>query len=59
MYFFIRVLRRGSQVCEDEIYVEDSFDAVESQFSIADIKLLIDGLPDGYKMVLIYMLSKL
>jgi RNA polymerase sigma-70 factor (ECF subfamily) len=28
---------RKDQVCEDEIYVEDSFDAVESQFSIADI----------------------
>ena len=36
---------------EDEIYVEESFNPIESEFSIADIQFLIDSLPDGYKMV--------
>ena len=36
---------------EDEFYVEDTFNNIESHFSVNDIQTLIDGLPDGYKMV--------
>jgi RNA polymerase sigma-70 factor (ECF subfamily) len=36
---------------EEENYFEESFNNIESQFSIADIQYLIDSLPDGYKMV--------
>ena len=36
---------------EDEIFFEESFNNIESQFSIDDIQFLIDSLPDGYKMV--------
>ncbi|GGB82361.1 DNA-directed RNA polymerase sigma-70 factor [Flavobacterium suaedae] len=36
---------------EDEFYVEDTFNNIESHFSVDDIQTLIDGLPDGYKMV--------
>lgn len=36
---------------EDEIYVEESFNAIDSQFSTDQIQFLIDALPDGYKMV--------
>jgi RNA polymerase sigma-70 factor (ECF subfamily) len=44
---------------EEENYFEESFNNIESQFSIADIQYLIDSLPDGYKKwCSIYMLSK-
>ena len=36
---------------EDEIYVEESFNGIDSQFSVDQIQFLIDALPDGYKMV--------
>jgi RNA polymerase sigma-70 factor, ECF subfamily len=36
---------------EDENYFEESFNNIESQFSVDDIQFLIDSLPDGYKMV--------
>jgi RNA polymerase sigma-70 factor (ECF subfamily) len=36
---------------EDEKYLEERFDNIESQFSVQDIQFLIDCLPDGYKMV--------
>jgi len=36
---------------EDEFYVEDTFNNIESHFSVEDIQSLIDSLPDGYKMV--------
>jgi RNA polymerase sigma-70 factor (ECF subfamily) len=45
--FFIR----GLKYSEEENYFEESFNNIESQFSIADIQYLIDSLPDGYKMV--------
>lgn len=47
---FIRVQKKVSFL-EDEYYVEDSFNNIESQFSVDDIQFLIDGLPDGYKMI--------
>jgi RNA polymerase sigma-70 factor (ECF subfamily) len=47
---FIRVDEK-LKYSEDETYIEESFNNIESQFSIADIQFLIDSLPDGYKMV--------
>ncbi|RDI54730.1 RNA polymerase sigma factor [Flavobacterium glaciei] len=47
---FIRVEKK-LKYSEDEIYFEESFNNIESQFSIDDIQSLIDNLPDGYKMV--------
>ena len=47
---FIRVDNK-LKYSEEENYVEESFNNIESQFSIADIQYLIDSLPDGYKMV--------
>ena len=36
---------------DDENFSEDSFNNIESQFSVEDIQFLIDNLPDGYKMI--------
>lgn len=47
---FIRVEKK-LKYSEDETYFEESFNNIESQFSMADIQFLIDSLPDGYKMV--------
>lgn len=47
---FIRVEKKLKYI-EDETYFEESFNNVESQFSIDDIQFLIDSLPDGYRMV--------
>ena len=47
---FIRVEKKLKYI-EEETYFEESFNNIESQFSIDDIQFLIDSLPDGYKMV--------
>jgi len=47
---FIRVHKKVKFI-EDENYFEDSFNNIESQFSVDDIQSLIDSLSDGYKMV--------
>jgi RNA polymerase sigma-70 factor (ECF subfamily) len=47
---FIRVQKKVKFI-EDENYFEESFNNIESQFSVDDIQSLIDSLPDGYKMV--------
>ncbi|OYQ43163.1 RNA polymerase subunit sigma-70 [Flavobacterium cyanobacteriorum] len=47
---YIRVSKKVSFL-EDEFYVEDTFNNIESHFSVEDIQSLIDTLPDGYKMV--------
>ena len=47
---YLRVQKK-IKFTEDEIYVEESFNAIDSQFSIDQIQFLIDALPDGYKMV--------
>jgi RNA polymerase sigma-70 factor, ECF subfamily len=36
---------------EDEYYKEESFNNIESNFSVDDIQFLIDSLPEGYKMI--------
>ena len=47
---YIRVQKKVNFL-EDEFYVEDTFNNIESHFSVEDIQALIDSLPDGYKMV--------
>ena len=47
---FIRVQKKVKFI-DDENYFEESFNNIESQFSVDDIQFLIDSLPDGYKMV--------
>lgn len=47
---FIRVQKKVKFV-EDETYFEERHNNIESQFSVEDIQFLIDGLPDGYKMI--------
>jgi RNA polymerase sigma-70 factor, ECF subfamily len=47
---FIRVHKKVKFI-EDENYFEDSFNNIESQFSVDDIQSLIDSLPEGYKMI--------
>lgn len=47
---FIRVQKRVSFL-EDQFYVEDTFNNIESGLSVDDIQTLIDALPDGYKMI--------
>lgn len=46
----IRVQKKVSFL-EEEHYFEESFNNIESQFSVEDIQSLIDGLPDGYKII--------
>lgn len=46
----IRVQKKVNFI-EDENYSEDSFNNIESQISVEDIQSLIDGLPDGYKII--------
>ncbi len=46
----IRVQKKVS-FTEDENYFEESFNNIESQFSVEDIQFLIDSLPDGYRMI--------
>jgi RNA polymerase sigma-70 factor, ECF subfamily len=47
---FIRVQKKVKFI-EDENYFEESFNNIESQFSVNDIQSLIDSLPEGYKMI--------
>ncbi len=47
---FIRVQKKVKFI-EDETFFEERFNDIESKFSVEDIQTLIDGLPDGYKMV--------
>jgi len=47
---FIRVQKKAAFI-EDETYFEESYNNIESQFSVEDIQAVIDFLPDGYKMV--------
>ena len=47
---FIRVQKKV-KFLEDENFVEEKTNNIESQFSVEDIQFLIDNLPDGYKMV--------
>ena len=47
---FLRV-QKATGYLEDEFYVEDAFNNIESQLSVDDLQALIDSLPNGYKMV--------
>ena len=46
----IRVQKKVNFI-QEEKYFEDSFNNIESQFSVEDIQFLIDSLPDGYKII--------
>ncbi len=47
---FIRVDKKVKFI-EDENFFEERHNNIESQFSVEDIQLLIDSLPEGYKMI--------
>ncbi|HEX8016553.1 MAG TPA: RNA polymerase sigma factor [Flavobacterium sp.] len=47
---YLRVQKKVRFV-EDEFFTEESFNEIDSQFTIDQIQFLIDALPDGYKMV--------
>lgn len=47
---YLRV-HKNIKYIDDETFFEERFNNIESQFSAEDIQLLIDNLPDGYRMV--------
>nr|WP_315245243.1 RNA polymerase sigma factor [uncultured Flavobacterium sp.] len=47
---YLRVQKKV-RFAEDEFFTEESFNEIDSQFTIDQIQFLIDALPDGYKMV--------
>jgi RNA polymerase sigma-70 factor (ECF subfamily) len=47
---YLRVQKKV-KFAEDEFFVEESFNVLDSQFTVDQIQFLIDALPDGYKMV--------
>jgi RNA polymerase sigma-70 factor (ECF subfamily) len=47
---FIRVQKKVKFI-EEEEWFEESFNNIDSQFSVEEIQFLIDNLPDGYKMI--------
>ena len=47
---FIRANKKISFL-EDEKYQEESFNNIESNFTVDEIQFLIDTLPEGYKMI--------
>jgi RNA polymerase sigma-70 factor (ECF subfamily) len=47
---YLRVQKKVKFI-EDEFFIEESFNEIDSQFTAEQIQYLIDALPDGYKMV--------
>lgn len=47
---YLRVQKKV-KFAEDEFFTEESFNEIDSQFTVDQIQFLIDALPDGYKMV--------
>jgi RNA polymerase sigma-70 factor (ECF subfamily) len=47
---YIRV-KKQVKFIEDETFFEERYNDIEGKFSMDDIQFLIDGLPDGYRMV--------
>jgi len=47
---YLRVQKKV-KFAEDEFFVEESFNEIDSQITVEQIQYLIDALPDGYKMV--------
>ncbi|MBZ4041473.1 RNA polymerase sigma factor [Flavobacterium hibisci] len=47
---YLRVQKKV-KFAEDEFFTEESFNEIDSQFTVEQIQFLIDALPDGYKMV--------
>lgn len=50
MYFLYKSSEKVKYI-EDETYFEETYNNTDSQFNVEDIQFLIDGLPDGYRMV--------
>ncbi|MCI9843280.1 RNA polymerase sigma factor [Flavobacterium pectinovorum] len=44
-------VQKKVKFAEDEFFIEESFNEIDSQFTVEQIQYLIDALPDGYKMV--------
>jgi RNA polymerase sigma-70 factor (ECF subfamily) len=49
--YLINTGSQKNQFIEEENYFEDSVNTIEYQFSADDIQSLIDGLPEGYRMI--------
>ncbi|WP_269234788.1 RNA polymerase sigma factor [Flavobacterium flavigenum] len=47
---YLRVQKKV-KFAEDEFFTEESFNEIDSQFTVEQIQFLIDALPDGYRMV--------
>lgn len=47
---FIRAHKKVSFM-DDESYHEETFNEIDSQFTVDELQFLIDALPDGYKMI--------
>lgn len=47
---FIRAHKKVSFM-DDESYHEETFNQIDSQFTVDELQFLIDSLPDGYKMI--------
>jgi RNA polymerase sigma-70 factor (ECF subfamily) len=47
---FVRVQKKVKFI-EDEDWLEESFNNIDSQFTVEEIQFLIDQLPDGYRMI--------
>ncbi|WP_406845266.1 RNA polymerase sigma factor [Flavobacterium soyae] len=47
---YLRVQKKV-KFAEDEFFTEESFNEIDSQFTVDQIQFLIDALPDGYKMI--------
>jgi RNA polymerase sigma-70 factor (ECF subfamily) len=47
---YLRVQKKVN-FAEDEFFTEESFNHIDSQFTVEQIQYLIDALPDGYKIV--------
>ena len=47
---YIRVHKKASFL-EEENYTETGFNATDSDYNVEDIQLMIDNLPDGYKLI--------
>ena len=48
---FVFESQKKVKFAEDEFFVEESFNEIDSQFTVEQIQFLIDAMPDGYKMV--------
>lgn len=50
---YLRQQKQSVHFTEDEYFVEEPYHARENELDVETIQLLIDNLPDGYKMVFV------